>query len=47
VFGVDDVPVTPEAEVKSDAPYQSFLWRRQQYEQVLKQKQNKSYWDSE
>ena len=43
-FGVDDIPVTPEAEVKSEAPYQSFLWRRQQYEKLLKDREEKSYW---
>ncbi len=47
VFGIDDVPVTPEAEVKSEAPYGSFLWRRQQFEARIKARQNKSYWDSE
>ena len=47
VFGIDDVPITPEAEVKSEAPYQSFLWRRQQYEQMLKNRQKKSYWNEE
>ena len=47
VFGVDDSPPTPEEEVKSDAPIHSFLWRRQQYEKLLKQRQNKSYWQQE
>lgn len=44
VFGVDDTPATPEAEVKSEAPYQSFLWRRQQYEKMLQKVGKKSYW---
>lgn len=43
-FGVDDIPITPDAEVKSEAPYQSFLWRRQQYEKLLKDREQKSYW---
>lgn len=47
VFGVDDTPVTPDAEVKSEAPVGSFLWRRQQYEQLLNKRQSKSYWNSE
>lgn len=47
VFGIDDSPATPEAEVKSEAPYQSFLWRRQQFEKLLKQRQKKSYWEPE
>lgn len=45
VFGVDDVPMKPPAEVKSDAPYGSFLWRRQQFEARMKARQSKSYWD--
>lgn len=44
VFAIDDIPVTPEAEVTSDAPVGSFLWRRQQYEARIKQARNKSYW---
>lgn len=44
VFGVDDTPATPEAEVKSEAPYQSFLWRRQQYEKMLQKIGKPSYW---
>ena len=47
VFGVDEIPITPEAEVKSEAPYQSFLWRRQQFEKLLQKSQSKSYWDQE
>lgn len=46
-FGIDDVPVTPDEEVKSEAPYQSFLWRRQQFEKILQQRQNRSYWENE
>lgn len=44
VFGIDDIPITPAAEVKSDAPVGSFLWRRQQHENRIKRKENKSYW---
>ena len=44
VFGIDDVPITPEAEVKSEAPIGSFLHRRQQYEKLIRQKTEKSYW---
>lgn len=47
VFGVDEIPITPEAEVKSEAPYQSFLWRRQQFEKLLQQKHSRTYWDQE
>ena len=47
VFGIDDIPITPEAEVKSEAPYQSFLWRRQQFEKLLRDKNKRSYWDEE
>ncbi len=47
VFGIDEIPITPEEEVKSDAPYQSFLWRRQQYEKLLQQSQSRSYWEAE
>ncbi len=47
VFGIDDIPVTPAAEVKSDAPYGSFLWRKQQFEERIKSKKNKSYWETE
>lgn len=47
VFGIDDIPVIPEAEVKSDAPVGSFLWRRQQFEKQLNAKRNKSYWQPE
>lgn len=46
-FAIDDIPVTPDEEVKSEAPYQSFLWRRQQFEKMLQQRQNRSYWESE
>lgn len=45
VFGVDDIPITPPEEVKSDAPVGSFLWRRQQFEARIKHQQSKSYWD--
>ena len=44
VFWIDDVPITPEAEVKSEAPIGSFLHRRQQYEKLIRQKTEKSYW---
>jgi len=44
VFGIDDVPLTPAEEVKSDAPYLSFAWRRQQMEAKLKALSSKSYW---
>lgn len=47
VFGVDEIPMTPEEEVKSEAPYQSFLWRRQQFEKHLQQRLSRTYWDSE
>ena len=47
VFGIDDVPITPAAEVKSDAAYGSFLWRRQQFEARIKSRQNRSYWETE
>ncbi len=44
-FGIDDSPVKQEAEAKIEVPYQSFQWRRQQYENMLRQKNKKSYWD--
>lgn len=47
VFGIDVVQAIPEEEVKSEAPYQSFLWRRQQFEKFLAQAKNKSYWEEE
>lgn len=47
VFGIDDIPIVPDEEVKSEAPYQSFLWRRQQFEMVIKQRQSRSYWEKE
>ena len=47
VFGIDDIPITPAAEVKSEAAYGSFLWRRQQSEARIKSRQNKSYWETE
>lgn len=46
-FAIDDIPVVPDEEVKSEAPYQSFLWRRQQFEKMLQQRQNRSYWEQE
>jgi hypothetical protein len=46
-YGVDEIPIPPEEEVKSEAPYQSFLWRRQQFEQALRQRNKKSYWSPE
>lgn len=47
VFGIDEIPITPDIEVKSEAPYQSFLWRRQQFEKLIQQTRNKGYWDEE
>lgn len=47
VLGVDDAPVRREAEVKAEAPYQSFLWRRQQFEKMNKNRGHKSYWELE
>ena len=47
VFGIDDIPVTPEEEVKSEAPLHSFLWRRQQFEKLIQQRQSRSYWEQE
>lgn len=47
VFGVDDIPLKKESEVKSEAPYGSFLWRRAQYENRIRQRQQKSYWEPE
>ena len=47
VLGVDDAPVRKEAEAKTEAPYQSFLWRRQQFEKSQKKIGQKSYWDTE
>lgn len=46
-FAIDDIPVIPDEEVKSDAPQGSFLWRRQQYEQRVRDRQRKSYWEPE
>lgn len=45
-FGIDDVPVVPEAETKVGAPIGSYLERRQRYEAIMRAKQNKSYWDN-
>jgi len=47
VYGIDDAPAKREVEVKSDAPYQSFLWRRQQFEKMKLQSKQKSYWKPE
>jgi len=47
VLGVDNAPIKREVEVKSEAPYQSFLWRRQQFEQTQKKTGQKSYWRPE
>lgn len=47
VLGVDDSPVRKEAEVKAEAPYQSFLWRRQQFEKLMSAKKARSYWNPE
>jgi hypothetical protein len=47
VLGLDDAPVKREVEVKAEAPYQSFLWRRQQFEKLRVQSQQKSYWKPE
>lgn len=47
VLGVDASPVKREVEVKSEAPYQSFLWRRQQFEKAQKKIGKKSYWNPE
>lgn len=46
-FGIDDVPIVPEEEVKSEAPLHSFLWRRQQFEKLIQQRQSRSYWEQE
>ena len=46
-FAVDDIPIIQDSEVKSEAPHGSFLWRRQQFEERQRLKQNKSYWDGE
>jgi hypothetical protein len=47
VYGIDEIPLVPEEEVKSEAPYQSFLWRRQQFEKVLQRSKARSYWIDE
>ena len=47
VLGVDAAPVKREVEVKSDAPYQSFAWRRQQFEKSRLKAGQKSYWNPE
>jgi len=47
VYGIDEIPITPEEQVKSEAPYQSFLWRRQQFEKLLQKRQSRSYWEAE
>lgn len=47
VFGFDDVPVTPPEEIKEEAPYLSFMWRRQQMEAKLRALRSKSYWYEE
>jgi hypothetical protein len=47
VYGIDEIPLIPEEEVKSEAPYQSFLWRRQQFEKVLQRSKARSYWIDE
>ena len=47
VFGIDDVPIAQVATEGTAVAYGSFLWRRQQFEQRMKQRQNKSYWETE
>ena len=47
VLGMDNSPVKREVEVKSEAPYQSFLWRRQQFENAQAKSGQKSYWKPE
>ena len=44
-FGVDDVPLKQEIEETTAAPYGSFAWRKQQYEERQRHRTNKSYWD--
>ena len=44
-FGVDDIPKRPDEAPKIDVPYQSFLWRRQEWERKQKDKDKRSYWD--
>jgi hypothetical protein len=46
VLGMDDSPVRRETVVATEAPYQSYLWRRQQFEKMQKGKA-KSYWNPE
>lgn len=43
-FGIDDIPIIPEAKIVTGAPVGSFLQRRQEYERQMNQKQNRSYW---
>ena len=47
VLGVDDIPLAPKETVKSEAPYQSFLWRRQQHQARIRQQMQTSYWDGD
>mgnify|MGYP007122436230 CR=1 FL=1 len=47
VYGVDDIPVKAVVEMQAEAPYQSFLWRRQQFEKMQLKSKQKSYWKPE
>lgn len=44
VLGMDDWPAEKQEAAKPDAPYGSFLWRRQQYEKAQRTQGRKSYW---
>lgn len=47
VFGVDDIPSAPQQTTQTQVPYQSFAWRRQEWERHQKQKTSRSYWEPE
>lgn len=47
VFGINDVPVLPETQAPKNVPFQSFLWRRQQWEASERAKKNLGFWQDE
>lgn len=44
-FGVDDMPIKPDVKEVKETPFQSFKWRREQWERRQAAKDKKTYWD--
>lgn len=46
-FGIDDTAIAKEATPHAEVPYQSFAWRRKQFEEATRRRQSLGFWNEE